>query len=44
MSLDDIAQELRVTKRMVHHYLLRAIVHCRSRLDAAEQRIAGDAL
>jgi RNA polymerase sigma-70 factor (ECF subfamily) len=44
MSLDDIARELRVTKRMVHHYLLRAIVHCRSRLDAAEQRIAGDAL
>lgn len=33
MSLDDIAQELKVTKRMVHHYLLRAIVHCRSRLD-----------
>ncbi len=34
MSLDDIARELRVSKRMVHHYLLRAIVHCRSRLDA----------
>jgi len=43
MSLDDIARELRVTKRMVHHYLLRAIVHCRSRLDAAAQ-IAEDPL
>lgn len=37
MSLDDIARELGVTKRMVHHYLLRAIVHCRSRLDGAGQ-------
>lgn len=35
MSIDDIARELNVTKRMVHHYLLRAMVHCRQRLDAA---------
>ena len=41
MSLDDIARELRVTKRMVHHYLLRAIVHCRSRLDATAQTPGG---
>jgi len=33
MSLDDIAREMGVSKRMVHHYLLRAIVHCRTRLD-----------
>ena len=41
LSLDDIARELGVTKRMVHHYLLRAIVHCRSRLDAAGQAFTG---
>ena len=41
MSLDDIALELRVTKRMVHHYLLRAMVHCRSRLDATAQEPGG---
>jgi RNA polymerase sigma factor (sigma-70 family) len=41
MSLDDIARELRVTKRMVHHYLLRAMVHCRSRLDATAQEPGG---
>jgi RNA polymerase sigma-70 factor (ECF subfamily) len=41
MSLDDIARELGVTKRMVHHYLLRAIVHCRSRLDATAQTFNG---
>jgi RNA polymerase sigma factor (sigma-70 family) len=41
MSLDDIARELGVTKRMVHHYLLRAIVHCRSRLDATAQTPGG---
>jgi len=39
MGLDDIARELGVTKRMVHHYLLRAIVHCRSRLDSTAQRL-----
>lgn len=44
MSLDDIARELGVTKRMVHHYLLRAIVHCRSRLDAEAQRKTGNPL
>ena len=44
MSLDDIARELQVTKRMVHHYLLRAIVHCRSRLDAEAQRKTGNPL
>jgi RNA polymerase sigma factor (sigma-70 family) len=37
LSLDAIASELGVTKRMVHHYLLRAIVHCRSRLDGTAQ-------
>ncbi len=41
LSLDDIARELGVTKRMVHHYLLRAIVHCRSRLDTAGQAFTG---
>jgi RNA polymerase sigma factor (sigma-70 family) len=38
MSLDNIARQLGVTKRMVHHYLLRAIVHCRSRLDGREPK------
>jgi RNA polymerase sigma factor (sigma-70 family) len=33
MSLDEIASQLGVTKRMVHHYLMRAMVHCRARLD-----------
>jgi RNA polymerase sigma factor (sigma-70 family) len=44
MSLDDVARELGVTKRMVHHYLLRAIVHCRSRLDGTAQPRTGDPL
>jgi RNA polymerase sigma factor (sigma-70 family) len=35
LSLDDIASRLGVTKRMVHHYLMRAMVHCRARLDGA---------
>jgi RNA polymerase sigma-70 factor (ECF subfamily) len=37
MTLDEIAHELGVTKRMVHHYLLRAIMHCRSRLDGGSR-------
>jgi RNA polymerase sigma factor (sigma-70 family) len=44
MSLDDVARELGVTKRMVHHYLLRAIVHCRSRLDGTTQALTGGPL
>lgn len=44
LSLDDIARELGVSKRMVHNYLLRAIVHCRSRLDATERNLAGGPL
>jgi len=44
MSLDDIARELGVTKRMVHHYLLRAIVHCRTRLDASARTLSGGPL
>lgn len=41
MSLDDIARELQVSKRMVHHYLLRAMVHCRERLDGAVRGTEG---
>lgn len=44
LSLDDIARELGVSKRMVHHYLLRAIVHCRSRLDGTAQSLTGGPL
>lgn len=41
MSLDQIAGELGVTKRMVHHYLLRAMVHCREKLDGAARGAKG---
>ena len=41
MGLDDIARELGVSKRMVHHYLLRAMVHCRARLDGAAPPLEG---
>src|ERR1700722_7302528 len=41
MGLDEIARELGVSKRMVHHYLLRAIVHCRARLDGAAPPLEG---
>jgi RNA polymerase sigma-70 factor (ECF subfamily) len=33
LSPADIATRLHVTPRMVHHYLVRALVHVRSRLD-----------
>lgn len=33
LSPADIAVRLQVTPRMVHHYLVRALVHVRSRLD-----------
>lgn len=37
LSPADIAARLEVTPRMVHHYLVRALVHLRSRLDAVSK-------
>jgi len=37
LSPPQIAERLGVTKRMVHHYLVRALAHLRSRLDRVEE-------
>ena len=37
LSPPEIARKLGVTKRMVHHYLVRAMAHLRSRLDTVEE-------
>lgn len=36
LELPQIAQQMGLSERMVRHYLLRAVLHCRAGLDAAQ--------
>jgi len=41
LSIDEVAARLGVTDRMVRHYIVKVMAHCRARLDGLEARQEG---